>query len=249
VVASFFKQTGASDATLQHPRPRNKHLWATLKGKDAALTRLVEQVKHRLGPHIRHMVALTDGCPALQLRILNRFPDFTLILDFIHANEYLWKVANSLLGEADPQRTQWVADQTLLMLSGRTQEVITTFRELAQAPGRTKAQRKLLTQVADYFQRNLPYMRYHEYLTMGWPIASGVIEGACRHLVRDRCELSGMRWNQDGAEELLRLRCVAENGDWDDYHLFRRRQRHARLYHLPFPEHDPLEEQALELAA
>ena len=96
-------------------------------------------------------------------------------------------------------------------------------------------------------ERNLDYMHYHTYLAKGWPIASGVIEGACRHFVKDRFELSGMRWELCGAENLLRLRSVAENGDWDDYHLFRRQQRHQRLYSSPFPTRNSLEILALEL--
>jgi hypothetical protein len=120
------------------------------------------------------------------------------------------------------------------------------FRSLAQAPKRTKAQRKELEKAANYFERNLPYMAYDYYLAQGWPIASGVIEGACRHLVKDRFELSGMRWTQAGAENLLRLRAVAENGDWDDYHEFRKRQRHGRLYTIPFPTQARLEDQALD---
>jgi len=89
-------------------------------------------------------------------------------------------------------------------------------------------------------------MDYSTYLAQGWPIASGVIEGACRHFVKDRFELSGMRWTQAGAENLLHLRAVAENEDWDDYHHFRKRQRHARLYALPFPELGSLDDQALD---
>ncbi len=79
-------------------------------------------------------------------------------------------------------------------------------------------------------------MAYATYLARGWPIATGVIEGACRHLVKDRCELSGMRWTLAGAEALLHVRCVHENGDWDAYHAFRRRQRHQCLYTVPYPE-------------
>ena len=94
----------------------------------------------------------------------------------------------------------------------------------------------MLTKVAAYLERNAPYMDYAAYLARGWPIATGVIEGACRHLVKDRCALSGMRWTIDGAESLLHLRCVHENGDWDAYHAFRRRQRHQRLYALPYPD-------------
>ena len=74
-----------------------------------------------------------------------------------------------------------------------------------------------------------------------------MIEGACRHFVKDRFELSGMRWEQSGAERLLRLRAVAENGDWDDYHLFRRRKRHLKLYASPFPEQNSFETMALNL--
>lgn len=250
VVASFFHQDENSDrkeTASERVKPQNKQLWATLEGKDTALERLAEQVEKREGSHIEHHVALTDGCEALQTRVLSYCPDFTLILDFIHGNEYLWDVANRLFDEQDPLRISWVEDQTLKILSGETEQVIADFRSLAQAPKRTKAQRKELEKAANYFERNLPYMAYDYYLAQGWPIASGVIEGACRHLVKDRFELSGMRWTQPGAENLLRLRAVAENGDWDDYHEFRKQQRHDRLYNFPFPARDSLEDQALDI--
>jgi hypothetical protein len=250
VVASFFYQdqgTASEQATSKRTKPQNKHIWATLEGKDTALARLAKQVAPRQGSHILHKVALCDGCEALQSRIETQFPDFNLLLDFIHANEYLWKVANSLLGESSELRTEWVAKQTLHMLSGQTEQIITEFRRLAQDAQHTSAQREKLIKTANYFERNLPYMDYSTYLAQGWPIASGVIEGACRHFVKDRFELSGMRWTQDGAENLLHLRAVAENEDWDDYHHFRKRQRHARLYALPFPELGSLDDQVLDL--
>jgi hypothetical protein len=249
VVASFFHQKPSPDskqAKSKHTKPQNKHIWATLEGKDTALDRLAKQVTSRQGDHILHKVALCDGCEALQSRIETRFPDFNLILDFIHANEYLWKTANRLLGENNEQRTEWVAQRTLQILSGQTQQVITEFRSRAQDESCTSAQREKLTKTANYFERNLPYMDYPTYLAKGWPIASGVIEGACRHFVKDRFELSGMRWTLQGAENLLHLRAVAENEDWNDYHDFRKRRRHARLYTLPFPELGCLENQALD---
>jgi len=95
-VGELFSREG--DITLvekkadQHIRPQNKHIWATLEGKDVALERLFKQVERRKGPHIQGQVALCDGCEALQSRIAIRFPDFNLILDFIHADEYLWDV-------------------------------------------------------------------------------------------------------------------------------------------------------------
>lgn len=253
VVASLFHQdqsvgtqsVGTPKETSQHPKPQNKHVWATLDGKDAALDRLVKQVTPRQGSHTQHQVALCDGCEALQSRIEARFPDFHLVLDFIHPNEYLWDVGNSLLGETNEQRTEWVAKKTLQMLSGETEHLISEFRHLAQETDCTATQRETLTKTANYFERNLPYMDYPTYLAKGWPIASGVIEGACRHFVKDRFELSGMRWTQEGAENLMRLRAVAENGDWEAYHDFRKRQRHARLYDIPFPDQDAPEVLAL----
>jgi len=249
VVASFFQQSPPDTAPKKSsplPKPQHKHIWASLDGKDVALARLAQQVAARDGDHIQHRVALCDGYEPLQTRLTNQFPEFTLILDFIHADEYLWAVANSLLGENDPHREQWMADQTLQILSGQTEQVIASLRHLAQDDPYSLSQRAQLKKTADYFQRNLPYMDYAAYLQQGWPIASGVIEGACRHFVKDRCELSGMRWTQSGVENLLRLRAVAENGDWDAYHLFRKQQRYTRLYAQPYPKLTPVEMQALQ---
>ncbi|MBF0412870.1 MAG: ISKra4 family transposase [Desulfamplus sp.] len=231
VVASFFKlPVEAEESKIEYFKPANKQIWATLDGKDTALSRLSTQAAKYDGSHIKHRVALCDGCEALQTRINTHFPNFTLILDFIHASEYLWDVANRLLGEKSAERLDWMAKQTLRILSGETQQLIDEFLEIAKKSTTTALQKEQLKKTAEYFKRNLPFMDYSTYLANGWPIASGVIEGACRHFVKDRCELSGMRWNQDGAENLLRLRAVAENGDWDNYHKYRRQQRHIRLY-------------------
>jgi len=234
VVASFFAlpQDPPRPAST-HPTPQYKHIWATLDGKQTALSRLFLQVVQRQGEHIQYKVALCDGCEALQSRVSAQFPDFSLVLDFIHASEYLWDVANCLLGETHPDRLDWMARHTLLMLSGQTQQVIADFRLIAQQKKTKAALRKQLLKTANYFEHNLPFMDYTTYLANGWPIASGVIEGACRHFVKDRCELSGMRWNQSGAENLLCLRAVAENNDWDAYHTYRKLQRHSRLYDSP----------------
>ena len=249
VVANLFHLT-ANPATpapsaQRQAGPQAKRLWATLDGKDAALVRLAQQVAKREGPHIQHRIALSDGAEALQDRIHLHFPTFTLVLDFIHANEKLWIVANALFGETSPHRLPWVENQTLDMLAGRLAQVISELRRLATTPAVTPGQQAVLTKAANYFERNADYMHYDHYLANGWPIASGVIEGACRHLVKDRCELSGMRWTKVGVENLLQLRAVVENGDWAAYQRFHQEQRHQRLYHLPWPAQDLLENQIL----
>ena len=234
VVNSFFdlsKSEFDSEAQkLDRPKPQNKLTWAILDGKDKALERLARYVRLLECDHIQERVALCDGCEPLQLRLHFHLNGFTLALDFIHASEYLWKVVNPLLGETSSERIPWMAQKTLLMLSGKTAQLITEFRLMATADHVSANLLDQLNRTANYFERNLPYMDYPTYLAKGWPIASGVIEGACRHFVKDRCELSGMRWSQTGAEGLLRMRAVAENDDWSDYHAYLRKQRHQRLY-------------------
>jgi hypothetical protein len=121
------------------------------------------------------------------------------------------------------------------MLSGQTQTVIDEFREMAQSPSCGVRVQRVLLKVAAYFARNLGYMRYDVYLAAGFPIATGVIEGACRHLVKDRCELSGMRWTQVGVEALLRLRSVSENGDFEAYQAHLRAERQRKFYGVVNP--------------
>jgi len=241
VIASYYDQISLSKPS----RPQNKHLWATLDGKDAALKRLLTQVQPRTGQHIRHKIALCDGCSPLQMRLAKYFSDFVQILDFIHANEYLWKVANALFGETDERRLDWMKKHTLQLLSGKTKRLIAELRRQARQPKMRKSTRTQLLVTANYFQRNLPFMDYPTFLAQGYPIASGVIEGACRHLVKDRCELSGMRWSQNGADSLLRLRSVAENNDWEEYHAYRKQQRHLRLYGTLLPSLPSTEMQSL----
>ena len=210
--------------------PSNKWLRATLKGKSAAIALARKQVLTREGKHISAHVALTDGAPSLQNQIVAKMPEFTLILDVIHAIEYLWKVANAMYGETSTKRVMWVRERVLLMLSGGTQQIIDEFRQFANTPACRKRAKGVLLSTACYYERNLGYMSYDVYLKNGWPIGTGVIEGACRHLVKDRFELSGMRWTVTGAESLLNLRSIAENDDWEQFEAYRQKQRKLEVY-------------------
>ena len=116
------------------------------------------------------------------------------------------------------------------MLSGRVADLIADLRQRAQEVEDKPVVCEALLKSAAYYERNQDSMHYDRYLAAGWPIATGVVEGACRHLVKDRCERAGMRWSVAGAEALLHLRCVAENGDWDRFHAFRRQERHRNVY-------------------
>jgi hypothetical protein len=218
----------------ERPVPVGKETRATLAGKDVAFERLVQRVAQREGAHIQHRIALTDGAEALQCQVQNRLSRFTLVLDIIHASEYLWDAANALLGENHPDRTSWVKEQLLLILSNRTTEVIQTLEHRTQDASLSAAQRQVINTTVGYYRRNLPYMRYGHYLAQGWPIGTGIVEGACGHLVKDRMERSGMRWTLTGAQALLDLRAVRINEDWDAFQAFHRLEQHQRLYHQPW---------------
>jgi hypothetical protein len=230
------------------PRPIGKELRATLDGKAAALTKLAQRAALREGLQVQDRVALTDGAEALQEQMRMHLPGYTLVLDIIHATEYLWDAANALLGETDPARVGWVRGYLEQILSGQTQQVIAALEALANASERTATQGQVLRKTIGYYQRNLAYMRYDAYLTQGWPIGTGVVEGACGHVVKDRMEQAGMRWTVDGAQAMLDLRAVRINGDWDAYWQFHRQQQHQRLYQAAPAAASP-EVQVLQMAA
>ena len=230
VINALFKK---GDPPPDRPAPHHKQIFASLRGKDQAIKRLAAWATRRDGEHICQRVALTDGAEPLQKHMLAKLSGFTLVLDIIHTDEYLWKAGTAIYGETDPHRTEWVEAQMLDILSSRSDDVIRRLEDKAATLHRRSQAAKSLRSVANYLRRNQPYMDYADYLRRGWPIGTGVIEGTCRHLVKDRMELSGMRWTITGAGALLALRSVNENSDWDDFHSFRRIQRHQRLYGTP----------------
>ena len=220
------------------PKPVGKELRATLDGKEVALTRLAERARQREGPRIQERVALTDGAEALQKQRETHFPEHTLVLDIIHATDDLWDAANALLGETHPDRLAWTRTHLEQLLAGDTPAVITALEAAAQDPARTVTQCKALQSTAGYDRRNAPYMHYDTYLARGWPVGTGVVEGACGHLVKDRMEQAGRRWTKAGAQAILDLRALRLNGQGDAYGQFHRQQQHDRLYGTasPVPE-------------
>jgi hypothetical protein len=249
VLAALLRERGAGDPPApQHPRPLAKEVHATLDGKEAALARLAARAAQHDGAHIRQRVALTDGAEPLQRAMQAHLPGHTLILDIIHAAEHLWAAANALLGERHPERAAWVRARLGQLLAGEAAAVVAALEEAALGPALAAAPRKVLAQTAAYYRRNLPYMRYDDYLARGWPIGTGVVEGACGHLVKDRMEQAGMRWTPEGAQAVLDLRAVRLNGDWDDYWAFHQHHHQQRRYGAAAP-HAPAEAQLFTQAA
>jgi hypothetical protein len=89
---------------------------------------------------------------------------------------------------------------------------------------------------AQYLLTHAPYLKYNHYLSQGYPIATGVIEGACRHLVKDRMEVTGARWSLTGAEAVLRLRALRSSHDFDEYWNFHEKKEYERNHRSLYAE-------------
>lgn len=200
------------------PRPENKRVWASLfKGKTAVIEEVAQEMQRRDPEGIKTRVALTDG----ELGV-------TLILDLLHVLEKLWKAAYVFHAAGSLEAELWVLDRTVQILFGELGQVVKGIRQSVTKRGLFGAKRKTLCGVADYLYRNRARMRYDEYLAKGWPIASGPVEGACKNLIKDRMERSGMRWTEEMAEAIVKLRAIYLSGDFDRYwsfHIARDQQR------------------------
>lgn len=228
------------------PTPTNKQIFGTLAGQEAAFEQLMQQVEKRDANGIHHYVALTDGNRGLKNRVQQDLPYFTLIVDIIHVTEYLWTAATILWGETHPMREVWMQDALRCVLDDQLHDLLNHLNY--QLEGLSKHKQTALQKVIRYLNNNRDYMRYQSYLAQGYPIGTGVIEGACRHLVKDRFERAGMRWSLDGAQVMLNLRAVYLNDDWADFQRFRRQQAHQKRYGS-LPSGGILEERIMRQAA
>src|SRR5260370_3206929 len=152
------------------------------------------------------------------------------ILDLLHVTPRLWKAAHVFHVEKSKEAETFVRVRLLRVLQGKAKDVIRGLRQMATKHELTGSKRKTLREICGYLEKNRERMRYHENLAAAYPIASGVIEGACRHLVKDRMERAGMHWTAAGAQAMLDLRSVFVSGQWQDYQYYRIKLETQRLY-------------------
>ena len=162
--------------------------------------------------------------------------DVVIIVDSMHVLEYLWKAAKAWLPPDGPKRAQWVSDKTSQLLQGEVKSVVRNLRRGATAKRMRSKQREPIDECATYLTNHAAYLNYPLYLAKGYPIATGVIEGACRHLVKDRMEITGARWGLEGAEAVLKLRALVINGDFEAYWDFHEHQEYQRNHRAKFLE-------------
>ena len=221
-------------AAKRRPRPQHKRVRADLMlGKVTLFLWLADELYRRNPEAAKPVVFLSDGERALHDRQRDYLPEgVTCILDLLHVLERLWKVAWCLFDEKTQKAKaeRWVEDRLRMLLDGKVGLVIGGLRQTLTKRQLRGSRRKTVREVINYFDRNRRRMRYDEYLAVGYPIGSGVIEGACRHLVKDRLERSGMRWHPDGAQAMLDLRATYLNGEWEAFWSYHVEQEDDRLY-------------------
>lgn len=197
--------------------PQNKVVRATLKGKDQAFKNMAMEVALRDPEGIKKRVALMDGEKALANKTKEYLPGFTIILDLFHVMERLWSLSYFFNDEGSDSALLWVRKYLEMFLTGKVGYAIGGIRQSAKKNGLASSRIEAMEKHLRYFETKKQYMKYDEYLSKGYPIGSGVIEGTCRSLVNDRMELSGMHWSEKGAEAMLELRSIKINGFWSEY--------------------------------
>jgi hypothetical protein len=233
--ADFIRELQAVQDTNRppKPKPRNKRVWASVQQEQAeVICELFEEGRRRDPELLQTWVTLLDGSEEQLQRVKQEAAQQgvtpVIILDIIHVLEYLWKAAYCFHAEGTTLAEEWVTDRFRRLLVGRAVDVAAGIRRSATLHNLEPEARKAVDKCADYLLKNKQYMRYSEYLAAGYPIATGVIEGACRHLVKDRMDLTGARWSLEGADAVLRLRALRSSGDFDDYWEYHIRREHFR---------------------
>jgi len=220
------------------PRPKvaNKRVWASVE-RDAqhVIDDIFDEALRRDPHRQRQWVVLIDGdrdqLARIQAAAARHQVAVTIIIDLIHVLEYLWD-ASRALNAGDAQATHaWVQTQALKVLQGQVQTVARGMRLSATFRGLSDKKREAVDTCADYLSNRWSFLQYDLFLEQGFPIATGVIEGACRHLVKDRMDLTGARWRLQSAEAVLKLRSLRSSGDFEEYWRFHKQQELER-HHL-----------------
>ncbi len=229
----------ATDAERENvtDRPTATGKWLTASVVEDAATVVAatfDEASRRDPDHARTWVALVDGAnhqiERISAEATARRVRVHILIDIVHVVEYLWKATWCLHAEGDPAAEAWVHDKARDVLAGKARTVAATIRRTATTRGLPDTARKGADDAARYLTNKAPYLNYPTALANGWPIATGVIEGACRFLVADRLDITGARWGLDGAEAVLQLRAVRANGDFEDYWTFHQTQERHRVH-------------------
>jgi hypothetical protein len=232
------RRRSQQDNPARRPGPVVTGKWLAANVTDdipAVIAAMFDEAERRDPAHERTWVALVDGnrqqIDTIRDQATARGVTVTVVIDFVHVLEYLWKAAWTFFYPGDRDAETWVADQARTILTGRAVDAAATIRHQADEAGFRGSERTGADEAAAYLTRKAPYLNYATTLASGWQIATGIIEGAARFLIKDRMDITGARWSTPGAEAVLRLRAVITNGDFDEYWQWHQQQE-LRRNHL-----------------
>jgi hypothetical protein len=235
-IVAELQRTPASKASKPKlPRPQNKRVWASVEKKvSTSVGEIFDEFDRRDPDRTRTATVLVDGEEDQQTAIFDHARihrrSVTIVLDLIHVIHYLWLAGFAICRGNRAGTEAWVAAHLHLLLTQPVDDLIAAIQQATTAQRLSKAASKSIRTVLRYLRRNATFMDYPTFLANGLPIATGVIEGACRHLVQDRLGITGARWDLPGAEAMLKLRALHSSGDWDVYWRFHERQEALRNY-------------------
>ena len=224
------------------PQPQHKRVRASLLRDEANTSNpsvreifgwVGEEVQSRNPHEEKPTIVLMDGQKSLwdaAREYVEQDKKPVEILDLLHATSYVWDAAYLFHGKGSQEAVVFAKDGIRRLLQGEGASVVRGLRWKGTHRRLKKKKRKKLQKICTYLENNAHRMRYNEYLALGYPIASGVIEGACRYVVKDRMERTGMRWVLKGAGSMLALRSVYSSGLWDEFTQFRMKRECSRLY-------------------
>ena len=222
------------------PKPQDKRVWAGIVDDSERIIGTVFAEALRRDPKQQtDWVAVVDGAEH-QIKVITDQArawgvNVTIVCDIIHAIEYVWKAAKMLYAH-ERRRRKWVRAHVDRLLRGKVSQVAAGIRRAKTKRGRKlkKAERKKIDEAADYLLNHKYHMRYAQYLKAGYPIGSGVIEAAVRHLVNDRMDITGAHWRLKSAEAVLRMHALKISGDFEAYWAFHERQELKRNHLAKF---------------
>jgi hypothetical protein len=228
-------------ARERRPEPQHKRVQAELtrqidgqevNGKDIVFGSFKQQYEQRNPDGSKPTVCLMDGERALWAAQKIYFAGIAIvcILDLFHVLERLWQAAHCFFPENSEEAKAFVAERLKRVLEGDVGRVIGGLKQMGTKRELKGAKLKQLQTALKYLSNNRQYMHYDEYLAAGYPIASGVAEGACRHVVKDRMELTGMRWCIDSAQAMLDVRAMYLGDDWMEFNEYRIKEETMKLY-------------------
>ncbi|MBT2492933.1 ISKra4 family transposase [Streptomyces sp. ISL-96] len=223
---------GRSGERPARPGPRAENKWCTaslVRPPEQIIADAFDQAQARDPKHLRPWVVLVDGARhqlgLITAEVGRRGVTLHVLLDFVHVAEYVWAAAHAFHKPGTTEAEAWAA--------GRASRAADQMTAQADRAHLSATRRGAVDACHRYVTGHLDQLRYDTALETGWPIATGAVEGACRHLIADRLDITGARWGLHGTEAVLRLRAVVANGDLDSYWHFHTAREHERLYPTP----------------